>query len=55
MSDNDLNRVYDVPLSDKEGMLIGRIIALWGALESECLCKHLQLSTCKTSKSCQVQ
>lgn len=35
MSDNDLNRVYDVPLSDKEGMLIGRIIALWGALESE--------------------
>jgi hypothetical protein len=35
MSDNDLIRLYDVPLSDKEGILIGRIIALWGALESE--------------------
>lgn len=34
MSD-DLIRLYDVPLSDKEGILIGRIIALWGALESE--------------------
>jgi hypothetical protein len=34
MSDN-LIRLYDVPLSDKEGILIGRIIALWGALESE--------------------
>lgn len=35
MSDNDLICLYDVPLSDKEGILIGRIIALWGALESE--------------------
>ena len=34
MSD-DFIRLYDVPLSDKEGILIGRIIALWGALESE--------------------
>ena len=30
MSDNDLIRLYDVPLSDKEAILIGRIIALWG-------------------------
>lgn len=35
MSDSDLIRLYDVPLSDKEAILIGRIIALWGALESE--------------------
>ncbi|MDU8588158.1 hypothetical protein BV330_05310 [Pseudomonas syringae pv. actinidiae] len=35
MNDNDLIRLYDVPLSDKEAILIGRIIALWGALESE--------------------
>lgn len=35
MSDNDLIPLYDVPLSDKEAILIGRIIALWGALESE--------------------
>lgn len=27
--------LYDVPLSDKEALLLGRIIALWGALESE--------------------
>lgn len=32
---DDLIRLYDVPLSDKEGILVGRIIALWGALESE--------------------
>lgn len=35
MSDNDLIQLYDVPLSDKEGILLGRIIALWGALESK--------------------
>jgi hypothetical protein len=35
MTDNDLIRLYDVPLSDKEGILIGRIIALLGALEYE--------------------
>lgn len=35
MSDDDMRYVYDVPLSDKEGILLGRIIALWGALESE--------------------
>lgn len=35
MSDDDLIRLYDVPLSDREGVLIGRIIALWGALEFE--------------------
>ncbi|MFP3678855.1 hypothetical protein SB725_17290 [Pseudomonas sp. SIMBA_041] len=32
---NELIHIYDVPLSDKEGILIGRIIALWGALEYE--------------------
>lgn len=32
---NDLIHMYDVPLSDKEAILVGRIIALWGALESE--------------------
>ena len=32
---NDLIHLYDVPLSDKEAILIGRIVALWGALESE--------------------
>ncbi|SDU37947.1 hypothetical protein [Pseudomonas orientalis] len=35
MSNNDLMHLYDVPLSDKEALLLGRIIALWGALESE--------------------
>ncbi|WP_432755273.1 hypothetical protein [Pseudomonas sp. WMBT8] len=35
MSENDLIELYDLPLSDKEAILIGRIIALWGALESE--------------------
>lgn len=35
MSNNDLTHLYDVPLSDKEALLLGRIIALWGALESE--------------------
>ncbi|WP_235592548.1 MULTISPECIES: hypothetical protein [Pseudomonas] len=33
MSDSDLIRLYEPPLSDKEAILIGRIIALWGALE----------------------
>lgn len=34
MSDDDLIYLYEPPLSDKEAILIGRIIALWGALES---------------------
>lgn len=41
MSDDDLIRLYDVPLSDREGILIGRIIALWGALESEVFAQTL--------------
>lgn len=41
MSDDDFIRLYDVPLSDREGILIGRIIALWGALESEVFAQTL--------------
>ncbi|OXJ32693.1 hypothetical protein CFB82_20125 [Burkholderia sp. HI2714] len=35
MSDDDGMMVYDVELSDRETFHIGRIIALWGALEHE--------------------
>jgi len=41
MSENDLISLYDVPISDKEAILIGRIIALWGALESEVFAQTL--------------
>ena len=41
MSDDDLIRLYDVPLSDKEAILIGKVIALWGALEYEVFAQTL--------------
>jgi len=42
MSDADGMMVYDVELSDRETFHIGRIIALWGALEHEVFVQTLK-------------
>jgi hypothetical protein len=42
MSDDDGMMVYDVELSDRETFHIGRIIALWGALEHEVFMQTLE-------------
>ena len=42
MSDDDGMMVYDVELSDRETFHIGRIIALWGALEHEVFMQTLK-------------
>lgn len=33
--------LFDVELSDKEAFFIGKIVALWGALEYEIFCQTL--------------
>lgn len=42
MSDDEMNRLFDVELTEKETFFIGRIVALWGALEHEIFMQTLQ-------------
>lgn len=42
MSDDEMNMLFDVELTEKETFFIGRIVALWGALEHEIFMQTLQ-------------
>jgi hypothetical protein len=48
---NDGMMVFDVELSDRESFLIGRIIALWGALEHEVFVQTLKTFNLEAGKA----